>query len=465
MITHRRDLINNADKWWLAGGVNSKDCVAAYQAVAAESYATSKVNLANPGTNSAVDGSSYPDWNGDYGWLISSGQYLVLPKFLQTYTIICRYSSAAVVPGAGVLFGLLSGSGMYYMPIRTDNTRTCVNGTNNNAGVVADVKADGIIAIAGTKAYFDGADLGVTLSAAALPDLNVYLGRLNFSVALPMKYVQVQAVAIYNRTLTPLEIASLTAAIKRINEKNQLPKPNADIFIIAGQSNGSGMVTNNQSYSSTSINAYKYGKDGKFYNLTDPISKNTDYVFSVMNDSSGATLGSVWPLVATAITAQTGREVVFVPCAVGGKSLSTHWQPAANHRSDTTLYGCLINRADVVKKYGTMRAVLLWAGEGEVNTSMSQADYNTYLDTFANAINTDLGIPTMACKVQDCTAPSDETNVNAAVAEAWGDNANCITGPDLHGIATDDAWHIQGDAKAATAATLWANAIIAAFSW
>jgi hypothetical protein len=168
MITHRRDLINNADKWWLAGGVNSKDCVAAYQAVAAESYATSKVNLANPGTNSAVDGSSYPDWNGDYGWLISSGQYLVLPKFLQTYTIICRYSSAAVVPGAGVLFGLLSGSGMYYMPIRTDNTRTCVNGTNNNAGVVADVKADGIIAIAGTKAYFDGADLGVTLSAAAI---------------------------------------------------------------------------------------------------------------------------------------------------------------------------------------------------------------------------------------------------------------------------------------------------------
>lgn len=454
-----------ASSWWLAGGIAAANCIAAYQPKGAASYAASKVNLANPGTHDAADGSTYPTWDFTDGWSFASGKYLVLPKFALTYTIICKYTDASGTNA--VLFGTLNTAGTagtYYMPTRTGNTRTHVNGANNNDGVVAISKPSGVVAIAGNKAYFDGSDLGVTLSTSALPDLNLYLGRINFSNPLSVT-AKVQALAIYDITLTPSQIAAVTTAMI---DKPGTPNTDADIFMIAGQSNGSGYVANNQAYSHPSLIAWNYAKDYKFHRLADPISDNSGAVEAAMVDTSGATKGSVWPLVATAIMERTGREVIFAPCAIGGEGLSEYWQPSADHHDTATNYGCLLTRAEAVAPYGNLRAVLLWAGEGEVHTSMSQVDYNANLDAFADAIRTDLGIPTIACKLQDCSGMgggNDETNVNAAVAEAWSDNANCLVGPDLHEITTDDQWHIISDAKAQQAATLWANAIIDAFGW
>lgn len=54
--------------WWLAGGVNSSDCLAAYQSIGVDNYVASKVNLANPGTYNITDGASYPTWNAATGW-------------------------------------------------------------------------------------------------------------------------------------------------------------------------------------------------------------------------------------------------------------------------------------------------------------------------------------------------------------------------------------------------------------
>jgi len=57
--------------WWLAGGINAANCIAAYQPIGAADYATSKVNLANPGTYDAYEGTA-PDWSAVTGWTFDS---------------------------------------------------------------------------------------------------------------------------------------------------------------------------------------------------------------------------------------------------------------------------------------------------------------------------------------------------------------------------------------------------------
>ena len=56
-----------AGDWWLAGGIDPDDCIAAYQPKGAASYAASKVNLANPGTYDLTNGND-PSWSADNGW-------------------------------------------------------------------------------------------------------------------------------------------------------------------------------------------------------------------------------------------------------------------------------------------------------------------------------------------------------------------------------------------------------------
>ena len=56
-----------AGGWWLAGGIDPDDCVAAYQPKGAASYAASKVNLANPGTYDLTNGND-PSWSASTGW-------------------------------------------------------------------------------------------------------------------------------------------------------------------------------------------------------------------------------------------------------------------------------------------------------------------------------------------------------------------------------------------------------------
>lgn len=58
--------------WWLEGGISSTNCLAAYKAKGAVSYAVSKGNLARPGTYDLTDGSAYPAWAADTGWTFTA---------------------------------------------------------------------------------------------------------------------------------------------------------------------------------------------------------------------------------------------------------------------------------------------------------------------------------------------------------------------------------------------------------
>ena len=54
--------------------------LAAFQPIGAASYAASKVNLLDPGTNDAADGAAYPTWDASYGWALAAAslQYLTV---------------------------------------------------------------------------------------------------------------------------------------------------------------------------------------------------------------------------------------------------------------------------------------------------------------------------------------------------------------------------------------------------
>lgn len=58
--------------WWLAGGVDPSDVIAAYQAIGANSFDDSEINLAHPGMNNITwqnpPPPAKPTWNTAIGW-------------------------------------------------------------------------------------------------------------------------------------------------------------------------------------------------------------------------------------------------------------------------------------------------------------------------------------------------------------------------------------------------------------
>lgn len=213
-----------------------------------------------------------------------------------------------------------------------------------------------------------------------------------------------------------------------------------DVIILGGQSNAEGYGVANQSYSHASLKASKY--TGSWAELIDP------------TDPDGA--GSPWPLLATLFLADQSVPVAFVPCGVSGSGIATWQSGQANY--NTLKAAALATGAKVV----------LWhQGESDAISGLSQVDYNDALDAVANQIQTDLGVQLMACKLEDMSTYQggyDETAVNAAIAEAWGDNVNVLQGPDFSDITPSmDGLHFKTNTELQEAADRWWVALQTAF--
>lgn len=230
--------------------------------------------------------------------------------------------------------------------------------------------------------------------------------------------------------------------------------------MIAGQSNASGRGTNNQAYSHASLKAAIFKNNYIWDDLLDPTDILTGQLDVVSQDAAAA--GSPWPLLATAIMADQGVPVAFVPTAKGSTTIQ-NWQPGADHQARNTLYGSMVYRALQV---GGCKAVLWWQGEQDVVNGTSEATYNAKLDTLADAVQADLGCKLVVAKLEDLSALNggyDESAVNAAIATAWADNANVLQGPDFSDITPSvDGVHFVTDAELQTAADRWWTAIAAA---
>jgi hypothetical protein len=232
-----------------------------------------------------------------------------------------------------------------------------------------------------------------------------------------------------------------------------------DVFIVAGQSNAGGQGTNLQGYSHATLKAGLFGNDYIWRELVDPTDSIVNQYDAVSQD--GNALGSAWPLLATLHMAATGVPCAFVPCALTSTAI-TLWLPGASHTDRATLYGSMVTRALLTGA----KVVLWWQGETDAVNSMSQATYSGHLVTIANAVQADLGVKLMPCKLQNCsgaTAPN-QANINNAIGANWG-VGNVLAGPDFTDIASDDAFHLKTDAKLLTAAQRWWAALQTAFGW
>ena len=226
-----------------------------------------------------------------------------------------------------------------------------------------------------------------------------------------------------------------------------------DTLIVAGQSNNSGRGTSNQAWTpQNGLTALLFGNDYTLKTLADPTDSDSGQIDTVSSDAAAA--GSIWPLVANLYQAEYKRRLLIVPCAKGGTSIVS-WLPGVDHQNRATLYGSMVYRA--LRAGGTLRAVTWWQGATDAINQMTQATYNGHLDIIANAIYADLGIPTIACKMQNSSGipDVDEARINDAIGEAWGDNANVLQGPDFTDIGSDDSFHLQSNEKLATAAARW----------
>jgi hypothetical protein len=221
-----------------------------------------------------------------------------------------------------------------------------------------------------------------------------------------------------------------------------------DLFAIAGQSNASGRGTNNQSYTGTAGWAGLFGNDNLWKALADPTDSNTNQVDSVSSDGSAA--GSPWPLLASTIVGTAGIPVGFVPCALGGTSV-TQWKAGADPYDRSTLFGSMAYRVKVASGCRGCRAVIFILGETDAGASMSAATFYGHAITVVSDVRKWIGCPTVFCKIGTL---SGSTAINTAIQRLWDECADALPGATLPDYDSSPHW-VGNTALADVASAIW----------
>ena len=205
--------------WYLAGGVSAANCVAAYQPIGAADYAASKVNLANPGTYNATDGAEYPTWDDTNGWKFdhttgdSQTLYYIALGSSAEYSAILRFSN--VVQGIENGYALTTNgtSNNLNLQFRAANSQYRYHTTQrlnafDSGGVVAWNKVG--IYVDGSPSY-SWTPASDTITPASLRSQSVSTGLF-----------YLQALAIYNTTLTGDQVAAITTAMNALTSESRM---------------------------------------------------------------------------------------------------------------------------------------------------------------------------------------------------------------------------------------------------
>lgn len=198
-------LSGDSPPWYLSGGVAPAACIAVYKPVGAASYAASKVNLINPGTYNAVDGTAYPTWDATNGWTFVSAN----SQYLDT-TIV----PATNIYSIGVRFSASSNTHLcsaYTAASRNIQiTRDSFNYPNGQTGSLA----SGVKFLTPVDGYHNGAALGLSFTGwTSTNTRSFFVGARN--IGTPDGYLQgtIKALVIYNTTLTPAQVLAISTAM------------------------------------------------------------------------------------------------------------------------------------------------------------------------------------------------------------------------------------------------------------
>jgi len=201
--------------WYLSGGVDAANCVAAYQPIGAADYAASKVNLANSGTYDAAAGND-PDWDDTNGWKFNGiDNYLdctYLYSAVSGACVIVRFTDAGYVGiQTGTIIGAVNGADLFVGANTQYGVRACFFGSYVN---ILPSMTSGVIALTDGKFYRDGSyshdvAAGGTLSSSR----SLKIGAGWFSFGWHYTPVYVQAAAAYDSNLTADQVAAITTAM------------------------------------------------------------------------------------------------------------------------------------------------------------------------------------------------------------------------------------------------------------
>ncbi len=198
--------------------IDASNCVVAYCPIGAASYAASKVNLANPGTNNAYEGAQ-PGWTAADGWSFTNAA----KNLYSDYTVMAGRDSIiiGVTLGAniGYITGVFSPKSYYLRWMGADRIRFANNDVYTDvAGPFGGGTSHVFCMAGGGGCYVDGAP-AATLSPGAPTQLTtrftingIYLADYNYGV----HDLKVRAAWIYNVSLTAAQAAGLTAAMNAI---------------------------------------------------------------------------------------------------------------------------------------------------------------------------------------------------------------------------------------------------------
>ena len=185
--------------WWRAGG--APEPVAVYQPIGAASLAASYVNLANPGVFDAAPGVA-PTWASGTGWGFNGTTQYLDTGYTQATTVnravIIRFTNATTANNGAVVGNLNSGgtAGYGISPHRTGAGGEARIYSGNSFATA--VVVDGIVAVAATRGYVNGVDVGGMSYADFTPASNILVGAWRTGTNFLYRACDVQAIAIYD---------------------------------------------------------------------------------------------------------------------------------------------------------------------------------------------------------------------------------------------------------------------------
>ena len=196
--------------WYLPAGVSAANCVGAFQAIGAADLATSYVNLITPGTGNLIVSATgdAPTFDTSYGWAFNGTSNLLETQIVpnnQNWSMMIRFSESENVTWQAIIGINTTNANFSIFPQAAANT---VNYYNGGTIQIATRVATGVLGIAGNKGYRNGnVEAGDMSDWTAANTKKIHIGSSGASVFGPS--CKIQAVAIFNTTLTPTQMMAL----------------------------------------------------------------------------------------------------------------------------------------------------------------------------------------------------------------------------------------------------------------
>lgn len=208
--------------------------------------------------------------------------------------------------------------------------------------------------------------------------------------------------------------------------------PTVDYRIVpTGDSNSSGRGSFNQTNSAAA--AYLYDNAGNVVTLADPYDGGASQTYAALDD--GVSPGGSYVQHLADLLDAAGKSVMVIPANKGGTQSSDWTTTTAG-----TKYEALKNRVNAAGGDGSDLVFLIHLGANDANSSVSQATFQSRVETFVGNLNSDFPLAKKYLqKVHYFSgAPGGAVDaIRAGVDDVWNGSSGCLRGADLDGITTN----------------------------